>query len=77
MITLGKYDLKYICEYIKFVKEFQDIHGDDFCQIEEKYLKMAEIELKQDFPSYIKNKILFENESFVILEDGEMIGEII
>ncbi len=66
MITLEKYDLKYIDDFVEYMKEFQK-YGDEFkmmsifesafnhyFSIDKKYIEFTEQEIREFFPKYVK-----------------------
>ncbi|MDD2839776.1 MAG: GNAT family N-acetyltransferase [Rickettsiales bacterium] len=69
MVTLEKYDLKYVDDFVEYMKEFQQ-YGDEFhmmniietvfkhyYSIEKKYTDFSEKELREFFPRYIQFQI--------------------
>mgnify|MGYP003607068655 CR=1 FL=1 len=72
MITLEKYNVKFVDDFVEFVKEFQK-YGDEFdmigifetameCRgINKKYLELSESEIREFFPKYVEFILNCEN----------------
>lgn len=81
MITLEKYDLKYVDDFVEYMKEFQQ-YGDEFdmmaifetvfnhCfSIDKKYIEFTEQEIRDFFPRYVEFMINCEKAETIEKKD--------